>query len=156
MSSRAHAGSGKYLTFALAGEEYGVPVERVHEINAVDDITPLPQMPNHVKGIIDLHGIVIPIVDLRVKFGLQPEALRSCIIVVEVLLGARHLLIGVVVDSVSAVLNVAAGDIRPAREVGATIDAVYVCGVATIADAITPLIDLDCLLAADAALTHPV
>src|SRR3974390_1037640 len=99
----------KFLTFLLGHEEYGVPVLKVREIIKVMDITQVPRMPPHVRGVINLRGRVIPVIDLRLKFGFPwpdyPE--RTCIIVVDVLSVG---LLGIVVDSVSEVVNVTAAD----------------------------------------------
>ena len=109
--------AGKYLTFALAQEEYGVPVLKVREIIKMMDITGVPQVPAHVKGVINLRGKVIPIVDLRLKFNLptQDYTERTCIIVVEVELQARRIMLGMIVDYVSEVLNISTDEIEPMR-----------------------------------------
>src|SRR5215510_10845862 len=100
------AAAGKYLTFALAQEEYGLLVIKVREIIKIMDITSVPQMPDHVKGVINLRGKVIPIIDLRLKFGLADQGYteRTCIIVAEVEVESRKLMLGVIVDSVSEVM----------------------------------------------------
>ncbi len=146
------AAPGKYLTFALAGEEYGVPVLKVREIITIMDITAVPQMPDHVKGVINLRGKVIPIVDMRVKFGLPVDANteRTCIIVVEMDLDARRIMLGVIVDSVSDVLQVASEDIEATPEFGVRLDTAYIRGVAKIKGTVKLLLDLDRMLAAHA------
>src|SRR4051812_4130037 len=95
--------AGKYLTFALGREEYGLPVLKVREIIKVMEVTLVPQVPAHVRGVINLRGKVIPVVDLRLKFGLPPQdySERTCIIVVDVDLVSHRLMMGIVVDSVS-------------------------------------------------------
>ena len=144
------AAPGKYLTFALAGEEYGVPVLKVREIITIMDITAVPQMPNHVKGVINLRGRVIPIVDMRLKFDLpvSPDTERTCIIVVEVDVDARRIMLGVIVDSVSDVLSIVSEDIEATPEFGSRLDTAYICGVAKIKGSVKLLLDLDRLLAA--------
>src|SRR5690349_718372 len=94
--------SAKYLTFALGAEEYGVPVLKVREIIKILDITQVPQVPAHVKGVINLRGKVIPVVDLRLKFGFpeQDYTERTCVIVVEVVLPSGRVMMGIVVDAV--------------------------------------------------------
>ena len=101
---------GKYLTFALGNEEYSVPVLKVREIIKIMDITAVPQVPEYVKGVVNLRGKVIPVVDLRLKFGFpaQDYTERTCIIVVEVALATGARMMGITVDHVSEVLNVAA------------------------------------------------
>src|SRR6187399_3751525 len=110
---------GKYLTFALGNEEYSVPVLKVREIIKIMDITAVPQVPHYVKGVVNLRGKVIPVVDLRLKFGFPPQEYseRTCIIVVEVVLSAgRPVMMGIIVDHVSEVLNVTAEEIEQTPE----------------------------------------
>jgi purine-binding chemotaxis protein CheW len=153
MSNEQHsnATAGKYLTFALAHEEYGVPVLKVREIIKIMDITAVPQVPAHVKGVINLRGRVIPIVDLRLKFGLPTESYteRTCIIVVEVSSPGRKLMLGMIVDWVSEVLNIAAEEIEPMPDFGERVDTEYMHGVAKIKGKVKILLDLDRVLSAD-------
>lgn len=143
--------AGKYLTFALAREEYGVPVLKVREIIKMMDITGVPQVPEHVKGVINLRGKVIPIVDLRLKFGLPSAEYtdRTCIIVVEVDLAGRRVMLGVIVDHVSEVLNISKEEIEPMPEVGTRFDAEYLKGVAKVKGTVKLLLELDTVLSAD-------
>ena len=147
--------AGKYLTFALAQEEYGVPVLKVREIIKMMDITRVPQVPPqvppHVKGVINLRGKVIPIVDLRLKFNLptQDYTERTCIIVVEVELQARRIMLGMIVDHVSEVLNIAVDETEPMPDFGERIDTEFMHGVAKIKGAVKLLLDLDKVLSAD-------
>ena len=111
---------GKYLTFQLGQEEFGIQVVKVREIMGLQDITAVPQTPGYVKGVINLRGKVTPVVDLRLKFGL-PEAAytqRTCIIVVQVTGGAGPMLMGIIVDGVSEVLNLTAADIEDTPDFG--------------------------------------
>src|SRR5690606_34689414 len=145
--------AGKYLVFALAGEEYAVGVLKVREILRMLDITRVPQAPPHVKGVVNLRGKVIPVVDLRLKFGFeeQPYTERTCIVVVEVALPSSTALMGIVVDSVSDVLTLAAGDVELPPEFGARVSADYIPGVATVKGRVKILLDLDRVLGVDAA-----
>ncbi|MCA9251542.1 MAG: purine-binding chemotaxis protein CheW [Phycisphaerales bacterium] len=132
--------SRKYLTFHLAGEEYGIDIRMVREINGVSNITPVPAMPDYVKGVINLRGNVIPIIDLRLKFGM-PEAEyneETCIIVVDV---ERE--VGVVVDSVSEVIDLKGADIKPAPPMGANVDNSYIVGMGSVGDSLKILIDIE-------------
>jgi purine-binding chemotaxis protein CheW len=149
------AAAGKYLTFSLAREEYGLPVLKVREIIKIMDITAVPQVPAHVKGVINLRGKVIPIIDLRLKFGLPTTEYteRTCIIVVEAELDARRVMLGVIVDSVSEVLNISVDEIEQTPDFGERLDTTYMKGVAKIKDKVKILLDLDRILAVDAALT---
>ena len=142
---------GKYLTFSLGNEEYGLPVMKVREIIKVMDITQVPQVADHVLGVINLRGRVIPVIDLRRKFGFPPEAHteRTCIIVVEVATGVSKVLMGVVVDAVSEVLNVAAADIDETPQFGAQQTTDYLLGLAKVKGTVKILLDLDRVLLTD-------
>src|ERR1700750_1322947 len=112
--------NGKYLTVALDNESYGVAVLKVREIIRLQKITPVPQMPGFVKGVINLRGRVIPVIDLRVKFGLKAEfAARTCIVVVQVAVSAEQTVqMGLIVDSVEEVVSLTTGEIEPTPEFG--------------------------------------
>jgi purine-binding chemotaxis protein CheW len=147
---------GKYLTFALAQEEYGVPVLKVREIIKIMDITTVPRVPAHVKGVINLRGKVIPIIDLRLKFGMPAEDYteRTCIIVVEVALDAQRILLGVIVDSVSEVLHISADEMEETPDFGERLDTTFMQGLAKIKGTVKIVLDLDRILAADTGFTH--
>src|SRR5262245_18974619 len=126
--------AGKYLTFALANEEYGMPVLHVREIIKMMDITEVPQVPPHIKGVLNLRGKVIPVIDLRLKFGFtanEPTS-RTCIIVVEVTLSASRAMMGIIVDHVLDVLNILADEIEPTPDFGDRICTDYMTGVAKV------------------------
>jgi len=143
--------AGKYLTFALAEEEYGLPVLRVREIIKMMDITEVPQVPSHVKGVLNLRGKVIPVIDLRLKFGFaQGEVTpRTCIIVVEVALAASRVMMGIIVDHVSEVLNIAADEIEQTPQFGDRVCTDYMKGVAKVKGTVKILLDLDRVLGTD-------
>lgn len=153
-SHRNHAAvePGKYLTFTLGSESYGIPVLKVREIIRLCPITPVANMPAHVKGVINLRGKVIPAVDLRTKFGL-PAAIdddRTCIVVTQIAAptgGSR--LYGVIVDAVEEVANFVAADLEPTPDFGGAIDARYLTGIAKSAGGVKMLVDLDRIWAAD-------
>jgi purine-binding chemotaxis protein CheW len=138
----------KYLTFALAGEEYGIDILKVKEIIGSMPITTIPQMPDFVKGVINLRDKVIPVVDLRLKFELESidYTNRTCIIVVEVTKADGNVLVGIVVDSVSEVLNIDAEDIEGVPIIDEAIKIKYVLGMAKIKDGVKILIDVDKIL----------
>jgi purine-binding chemotaxis protein CheW len=144
----AAAYAGKYLTFTLGGEEYGLPVVKVREIIKLMDITQVPQVPPYVLGVINLRGKVIPVIDLRRKFGLPvgESTAQTCIIVAEVELATRRVMTGVVVDSVSEVLNVAAAEIDEPPEFGGQADVDYLLGLAKVKGSVKILLDLDRVL----------
>jgi purine-binding chemotaxis protein CheW len=137
--------AGKYLTFALGEEEYGLPVLRVREIIKMMDITVVPQVPHHVKGVINLRGKVIPVVDLRLKFGFPENdySERTSIIVVQVTMSGASALMGIVVDAVSEVLNIAADDIEETPDFGDTVRTDYLNAVAKVKGTVKLLLDLD-------------
>jgi len=134
---------GKYLTFRLAGEEFGIRVMQVREIMGLQEITPVPHTPAHVKGVINLRGKVIPVICLRSKFGVPAAEYteRTSIIVVQLHGGA--MLAGIIVDGVSEVLNVVAADIEDAPNFGSDADTSYLLGMAKIKGAIKILLDID-------------
>jgi len=144
--------AGKYLTVVLENEAYGIAVLRVREIIRMQKITPVPQMPDYVKGVINLRGRVIPVVDLRVKFGVKAEfAERTCIVVVQVKLGAEQTVqMGLIVDSVEEVVTLAANEIEPTPDFGAKIDTAYLLGMAKVKGAVKTLLDIDRVVAPEA------
>jgi purine-binding chemotaxis protein CheW len=136
---------GKYLTFSLAGEEYGMGILKVKEIIGLMPITLVPHTPEHVKGVINLRGKVIPVVDLRVKFnmaGVQATE-RTCIIVTEINSNGNKIHMGIVVDSVSEVLNIKSAEIEDMPSFGSKLDANYILGVAKIGESVKILLDID-------------
>jgi purine-binding chemotaxis protein CheW len=143
--------AGKYLVFALGQEEYGLPVLKVREIIKVMEITQVPQMPGHVRGVINLRGKVIAVIDLRLKFGFpaQDYTERTCIIVVDVALSGAKVMMGIVVDSVSEVLNIAGADINEAPDFGDRVATDYVLALAKVKGTVKILLDLDRVLGAD-------
>ena len=146
---KADPRAGKHLTFHLGNEEFAIQVLRVREIMGVQEITSVPQTPAYVKGVINLRGKVIPVVDLRLKFGL-PEAdytQRTCIIVVQMESGASKLLIGVVVDAVSEVITLQGGEIEDTPDFGG-VALPYLLGMAKIKGKVKILLDIDRVLAA--------
>lgn len=132
---------GKFLTFFLAGEEYGIEIIKVQEIIGMTGITPVPRTPPFIRGIINLRGKVITIVDLRLKFGLarQAETAQTCIIVVE----AAEAVMGVVVDRVSDVLDIEGRNVEDAPSFGAGVETDYILGIAKESGTVRLLLDLD-------------
>jgi len=133
---------GKYLTFSLLGEEYGIEIRKVKEIIGMMVITTVPQTPQYFKGVINLRGKVIPVVDLRMKFGMEEMEYtdRTCIIVVEL---HTNIMMGIVVDSVSEVLNVKAADIEETPSFGAAMNTNYILGMAKAENGVKILLDID-------------
>jgi len=142
---------GKYLTFQLAEEGYGIGILKVREIIGMLPVTPVPQTPYFLKGVINLRGQVIPVVDLRLKFGLLEEEYteRTSIIVVEVKGMSNNIPIGIVVDTVSEVINITAEEIEPAPSFGATIKTSYILGMAKTDSGVKILLNIDQVLSAE-------
>lgn len=144
--------AGKYLTVALDREIYGIPVLKVREIIRLQKITPVPQMPAHVKGVINLRGRVVAIVDLRAKFGLKAEyAERTCIVVVQVATAGHPVVpMGLIVDSVDEVVSLGAADIEPTPDFGSAVDTRCFVGMAKVKNRVMTLLDLDRVIATEA------
>jgi len=149
MSTAVLRQEGKYLTFSLAGEEYGIGILKVKEIIGMMPITMVPQTPHYVKGVINLRGKVIPVVDLRLKFGLPPMEYteRTCIIVVEITGTTQKVLMGIVVDTVSEVLNIKAQEIEETPNFGGDLQTEYILGMAKVEGGVKILLDIDKVLA---------
>ncbi len=142
---------GKYLTFSLAGEEYGIGILKIREIIGMMAITPVPETPLYVKGVVNLRGKVIPVIDLRLRFGMHEIDYneRTCIIVVEMKTPGGLVPIGIVVDSVSEVLNIKAEDIEDTPEFGARLNTDYILGMAKMGKGVKLLLDIDRVLCSE-------
>ncbi len=142
--------TGKYLTFSLAQEEYGIGILKVKEIIGMMTITSVPRTPNFVRGVINLRGKVIPVIDLRLKFEMEsiPYSDRTCIIVVEIDSQDSTVLIGIVVDAVSEVLNIQKEDIEDSPAFGSKLDTDYILGMAKMEGGVKILLDIDKVLSA--------
>ena len=136
--------TGKYLTFTLAEEDYGIGILKVKEIIGMMPITPVPRAPDHVKGVINLRGKVIPVMDLRLKFSMGEIDYneRTCIIVVEIDTENETILIGIVVDSVSEVLNIQEAEIENAPAFGTRLDTSYIMGIAKTENGVKILLNI--------------
>jgi len=144
--------AGKYLTFTLNRESYGIEVLKVREIIRLINITAVPQMPNYVRGVINLRGKIIPVMDLRLKFGFVEAASteQTCIIVVQVKLpDGKSTQMGLVVDGVEEVTNVAEADIEETPDFGGQIATGYIVGMAKIKGAVKTLLDIDGVIGAE-------
>jgi purine-binding chemotaxis protein CheW len=154
-SAAADQRAGKYLAFHLGAEEFGLPVLSVREIMGLQDITAVPQTPSHVRGVINLRGKVIPVVDLRLKFGLPSVEYgqRTSIIVVKL----GETMMGIIVDGVSEVLNLSAGDIEDAPDFGRGIETPYILGMAKTKGKVRMLLDIEQILSTQDLLgLHPM
>lgn len=142
---------GKYLTFTLDKEEYGIGILKIKEIIGMMPITSVPQTPDFVKGVINLRGQVIPVIDLRLRFGMKEIGYteRTCIIVVEIKQESGKIIIGIVVDSVSEVLNIKGEEIEPTPTFGTRLNTEYILGMAKISGGVKILLDIDRVLTSD-------
>jgi purine-binding chemotaxis protein CheW len=140
-SGHTPTGGGKFLTFFLAGEEYGIEILKVHEIIGLLPITRVPQTPAYMKGIINLRGRIIPIVDLRARFGVpvHEATSKTCIIVVRV----RGIEMGIIVDAVSEVVNIDSQDIEPTPSFGVEVNTDYILGIGKSQGKVKILMDID-------------
>ncbi|RJQ60901.1 MAG: purine-binding chemotaxis protein CheW [Desulfobacteraceae bacterium] len=140
--------AGKYLTFTLAGEEYGTAILKVKEIIGMMPITPVPQTPGHIKGVINLRGKVIPVSDLRLKFGMEAIEYtdRTCIIVVEIEGDYGMVMTGIVVDAVSEVLSIKDEHIEDPPRFGPAVKTDFIRGIAKGHDNVKILLDIDRVL----------
>jgi purine-binding chemotaxis protein CheW len=138
---------GKFLTFILGNEVYGIEILKAREIIGLMDITSVPQTPEYMKGVINLRGKVIPVIDLRLKFGMQEEkhTQETCVIVVEV----NNTSIGIIVDSVSEVSDISGGAIEDAPSFGQDIDTSFIMGLGKVKDKIIILLDIEAVLSSE-------
>jgi len=142
--------STQYLGFFLAGDEYAIGILRVREIIEYETVTRVPATPPWVRGVMNLRGSVVPVIDLAVKFGFPPAPVtrRTCIVVVETDLEGERAVMGVVADSVSQVLDLAPGDVEPPPAFGTAVRVDYLLGLGRLQDRFVLLLDIDRILSA--------
>ncbi|WP_374399038.1 chemotaxis protein CheW [Niveibacterium sp.] len=138
--------AGEFLTFTLGGEEYAIDILKVQEIRGYDTVTRIAGAPEFIKGVINLRGIIVPIVDLRIKFKAGNAEFTPFTVVIILNLGAR--VVGVVVDGVSDVLTLAPEQIRPAPEFSSAIRTEYIVGLASLGERMLILLDIERLMSA--------
>jgi purine-binding chemotaxis protein CheW len=139
---------GKFLTFLLGGEEYGIPIHRIKEIIGIMDITSIPRSPAFIKGVINLRGKIIPVMDLRLKFEMDRKEYtqRTCIIVVELEAHGETRLMGIVVDTVSEVVNIQKNDIELPPQYGSLVDTTFLTGMGKVKGKVVLLLDIEKVL----------
>jgi purine-binding chemotaxis protein CheW len=144
----AGAVAGKQLTFRLGPEVFGLPILKVQEIIGMMTVTAVPRVPEYVRGVINLRGKVIPVVELRRKFLMNPveDTERTCIIVVEVRSGEHKVTMGILVDEVSEVLEISAGQIEPPPSFGSQVDTRFILGMGKVGDQVVMLLDVEGVL----------
>lgn len=148
MTTENNQMTSKYLTFVLATEEYAVDILRVQEIKGWSRVTPIPNTPDYICGVINLRGTIVPIIDLRLRFGLErlEYGAMTVVVVVKVISGNKERIMGIVVDAVSDVYDITEGDIKPAPDFGSVISIEFVRGLATVGDKMVIVLDIDKLL----------
>jgi purine-binding chemotaxis protein CheW len=150
-SASSHATAGKYLTFQLDTEIYGIEILKVQEIIGMMKVTHIPRAPGFVRGVINLRGKVIPVVDLRAKFGLSThvDTERTCIIVVQVSSAQSSVTMGIIVDEVSEVTYINDSQIEPPPSFGASIDTAFIMGMGKLNERVVILLCVDSVLSVD-------
>lgn len=138
----------QYLTFALGDEEYGVQILKVQEIRGYSAITPIPNTPPWIKGVMNLRGTIVPVVDLRAKLGMAAAEYSAFTVIIVVTVGRK--VMGVVVDAVSDVLNIPRPDIQATPDFGGAVDARFIDGMAKAGDKLVVLLDIETVLGGDA------
>lgn len=148
IKSTSRAQAGKYLTFQLASEVYGLEVLKVHEIIGMMPITRVPKMPVFIRGIINLRGKLIPVIDMREKFSLikQLDTAKTCIIVVQIKDKDIPITIGILVDAVAEVLDIPVSNIEPTPSFGSDVNTQFILGIGKIAEKVVMLLDIDKIL----------
>lgn len=136
--------NNEFLTFILGSEEYGIDILKVQEIRGYDAVTGIANMPEFIKGVINLRGIIVPIVDLRIKFKLSAVTYDAFTVVIILNLGTR--VVGIVVDSVSDVLTLQTEQIRAAPELSSALDTRYIMGLGTVDERMLILVDIEKLM----------
>jgi purine-binding chemotaxis protein CheW len=146
-----HQYQGKYLTFRLMEEFYGIRVDAILQIVAIPQITPIPRTPPFVKGVINLRGKIIPVIDLRLRFGLQPTEYdaRTSIIILRTRNNGAELFIGVIVDTVIEVLDINGDQIEEKPGFGIKLDTEYILGMAKVKEKVVTLLDIENVLTRD-------
>jgi len=140
----AIAASGEYLTFTLSSEEYGIDILKVQEIRGYDAVTKIANAPPFIKGVINLRGVIVPIVDLRIKFNLGQASYDQFTVVIILNIGKR--VMGVVVDGVSDVIQLNADNLRAAPEFGSILDTRYILGLGTVENRMIIVVDIEKLM----------
>ena len=139
--TEAREATREVLVFVLGEEEYGVDILKVQEIRGYEKVTPIPSSPAYLKGVVNLRGTIVPVIDLRVKFGMPEPRYDSFTVVIVLRIAGR--VIGIVVDSVSDVVRLAASEVKEAPRLGALVDSSFLAGLATQDDRMILLLDIE-------------
>jgi purine-binding chemotaxis protein CheW len=150
-ASSSFAASGgrplEFLAFKLGEEEYGIDIQKVQELRGYDAVTRIANAPEFIKGVVNLRGIIVPIIDMRIKFALGTPTYDQFTVVIVLNIGGR--VVGMVVDSVSDVITLTAQQIKPAPEMGSSLDTDYLIGLGTLEERMLILVDIDKLMSSD-------
>src|SRR5690606_25329414 len=138
------AAAAEFLTFRLGGEEYGIDILRVQEIRSYEEPTRIANAPSFIKGVVNLRGVIVPVVDLRIKLGCEKVEYNGFTVVI--VLNVRGRVVGAVVDSVSDVLELAGDVIKPAPEMSISIDTSFITGIASVGERMLILMDIEALM----------
>ncbi|NDZ15887.1 chemotaxis protein CheW [Variovorax sp. WS11] len=137
----------EFLAFKLGDEEYGIDIQKVQELRGYDAVTRIANAPEFIKGVVNLRGIIVPIIDMRIKFALGTPTYDQFTVVIVLNIGGR--VVGMVVDSVSDVITLSAEQIKPAPEMGSSLDTDYLIGLGTLEERMLILVDIDRLMSSD-------
>ena len=143
-ATAAQQGSAEFLTFRLGAEEYGIDILRVQEIRSYEEPTRIANAPSFIKGVVNLRGVIVPVVDLRIKLGCEKVEYNGFTVVI--VLNVRGRVVGAVVDSVSDVLELAGDLIKPAPEMNTTVDTSFITGIASVGERMLILMDIEALM----------
>jgi purine-binding chemotaxis protein CheW len=146
-SSRAADKPLEFLSFTLGDEEYGIDIQKVQELRGYDAVTRIANAPAYIKGVVNLRGIIVPIIDMRIKFDLGEPSYDQFTVVIVLNIGGR--VVGMVVDSVSDVITLSAEQIKPAPEMGSTLDTDYLISLGTLEERMLILVDIDRLMSSE-------
>ena len=135
------------VTFKLGEEEYGIDIQKVQELRGYDAVTRIANAPEYIKGVVNLRGIIVPIIDMRIKFKLGEPTYDQFTVVIVLNIGGR--VVGMVVDSVSDVITLTGEQIKPAPEMGSVLDADYLIGLGTLEERMLILVDIDRLMSSE-------
>ncbi len=140
----ANANALEFLAFTLGQEEYGIDIQKVQELRSYDTVTRIANAPEHIKGVVNLRGIIVPIIDMRIKFNLGTPAYDQFTVVI--ILNVASRVMGIVVDSVSDVITLSPEQVKPAPEMGSVLDTDYLIGLGTLDERMLILVDIDRLM----------
>ncbi len=137
----------EFLAFTLGQEEYGIDIQKVQELRGYDAVTRIANAPEHIKGVVNLRGIIVPIIDMRIKFNLGTPTYDQFTVVI--ILNIANRVMGMVVDSVSDVITLTPEQVKPAPEMGSVLDTEYLIGLGTLDERMLILVDLEKLMTSD-------